>query len=135
MGIATSYKGFFYNWPFFPGGTSIFIGLYGGYFVYFRKSDRMEQQFRYDFSITLQVDFQGDSDWFLVTSLECNITQNGKLSIHMCQSAFAEHSAKIFGLNNCNKYPLATPYHSGLPIDSLPKSALPKVEHNICTHR
>ena len=40
----------------------------------------------------------------------------------MCQSGFSDHTYKNFGIGNSNKYPIATPYKSILPIKTLQKT-------------
>ena len=61
----------------------------------------------------------GDYDFFLGSSLECNRRPDRNLSVRVSQQSFAEHTAYCFGLKDCNRVPLMTPYHSGFPIDSI----------------
>ena len=62
----------------------------------------------------------GDVDFFLGTVFTWIHQSNGHLSVHMSQTAFTEFSAHQSGVDAMNPVPNMTPYHSGMPIDSIP---------------
>ena len=62
----------------------------------------------------------GDVDFFLGTAFTWKRHESGHLSVHLCQSAFAEYTAHRFGVDKMNRTPNMTPYRSGMPIDSIP---------------
>ena len=62
----------------------------------------------------------GDANFSLGLSFEWNRRHDGHLSVHISQQEFYEHTAYLFGLEDCNRVPLMTPYRLGCPIDSIP---------------
>ena len=46
--------------------------------------------------------------------------QTKNLSVHVSQQSFSEHTSPHFGLKDCNRIPLMTPYRSGCLINSIP---------------
>ena len=61
----------------------------------------------------------GDVDYFLGTAFQWTRLPEDHVSVHMTQTAFTEHTAHCFGVDNMNCIPNVTPYRSGLPIDSI----------------
>ena len=102
----------------------IHIGLYVDDFVFYSKSDAEEELFRQVFQSQVNVDFMGDVDYFLGSAFLWKRHDDGNISVHMSQSAFTEHTAHRYGLDNFKRVSNMTPYRSDLPIDSLPPSPL-----------
>lgn len=47
-----------------PGQLSIYVGLYVDYFVYYSKSDKVEEWFEQQLKLHVKVDFMGEVDGF-----------------------------------------------------------------------
>ena len=62
----------------------------------------------------------GDVDFFLGTAFTWMRHNDGHLSVHLCQSALTNYTARQFGVDKMNPVPNMTPYRSGLPIDAIP---------------
>ena len=61
-----------------------------------------------------------DVDYFLGISFTWLKHKDWNISVHLCQSAFTEFTAHWLLVHTANKVPNMTPYHSGLPVDSIP---------------
>lgn len=68
-----------------------------------------------------KVDFMGIAKWFLGVHSSWRVTSSS-VSVHMNQSGFATNLVESFSLQSCNETPMATPYRSGVPIDSIAPS-------------
>lgn len=55
--------------------------------------------------------------------------------MHLLQSAFVQHTAEQFGLEDTNITLDATPYRSGMPINAVALSNLSASEQALYTHR
>ena len=100
-------------------GAPIYLGLYVDDFVYFSTDDAVEKQFEKLLGDELQVDFMGTVEWFLGLQFNWKKWKDGNMSLHINQQGFAQNTVERFNLHNTNKNPLATPYRSGIPIDSI----------------
>ena len=101
------------------GEPPIYLGCYVDDFVYYSKSDAVEEWFENNLSGKLRVDFMGAVSWFLGCSYEWTYLTNGKLSCHISQQAYVDGLVDKFGLEISN--PTQTPYRSGLAIDRIPR--------------
>ena len=63
----------------------------------------------------------GIVEWFLGVHFSWRVTSSSVL-VHMNQSGFATNLVESFSLQSCNETPTATPYRSGIPIDSIAPS-------------
>jgi hypothetical protein len=70
----------------------------------------------------VQVDFMGLINWFLGIHFLWRITPL-LVTIHLNQSGFASNLVESFSLTNRNQSPTATPYCSGVPLDSIAHSS------------
>ena len=61
----------------------------------------------------------GVVNWFLGTHFTWIDHQDGNISVHLSQVAFAQNLVECYRQQHINLNPHATPYRSGLPIDSL----------------
>lgn len=93
------------------------IGLYVDDFVYFSVSDTVESQFKDILSSHIKVSFMGVVNWFLGTHFIWRTHPDGHLSVHLSQVAFSQH---LVERHHQQARTQATPYQSGLPIDSIP---------------
>ncbi len=62
----------------------------------------------------------GVVNWFLGTHFTWLDLDDGHISVHLSQVAFAQNVVKRYRQQHININPRATPYRSGLPVDSLP---------------
>ena len=62
----------------------------------------------------------GTVEWFLGIHFTWDKSDDGHLSVHLNQSGFVQNLAENFGREDKVQTPNATPYRSGLPIDSIP---------------
>jgi hypothetical protein len=108
-----------------PSGTSsdvpITLGLYVDDFVYFSEDDAVERKFESLLGKALEVDFMGTVEWFLGIHFSWRVTPS-EVSAHLNQAGFAANTVERFGRHDRDMSPLATPYRSGVPIDSIAPS-------------
>jgi hypothetical protein len=100
------------------------LGLYVDDFVYFSEDPATKHRFETLLSTPVTVEFMGTVEWFLGTHFQWLATDN-IVSIHLSQTGFAAHLVEDNNIHTRNITHNATPYHSGLPIDAIPKSDEP----------
>ncbi len=104
-----------------PSSLPLSLGLYMDDFVYFSKDPKVEALFCRLLSERCKVDFMGIVKWFLGVHFSWRITPSS-VDVHLNQSGFATNLVKSFALQARIKTPTATPYCSGVPIDSIAPS-------------
>jgi hypothetical protein len=118
------YTGFIQD-PKNPTGTQssspLSLGLYVDDFVYFSKNPAVEALFGRLLAKRCKVDFMGVVKWFLGAHFSWCITSS-LVAIHLTQSGFASNLVKSFFRESHNPTPTATPYRSGIPINSIAPS-------------
>ena len=77
----------------------------------------------------------GTVNWFLGTHFEWADHQNGALSVHLSQGAFAQHLVERHRLHNTNYRPKATPYRSGIAIDTFASAKIDENDHHFVRRR
>ena len=87
------------------------LGMYVNNFVYFSE----------DPSERCKVDFMGIVEWFLGVHFSWRVTPDS-VDVHLNQSGFATNLVESFARQERNQTPTATPYRSGVPIDSIAPS-------------
>ena len=107
--------------PVSPSDEPIMVGLYVDDFIYFGLSDDVERRFQTLLSAEIAVTFMGVVNWFLGTHFTW-AQRGSKISVHLCQGAFAQNLVERYRQQDVNFNPRATPYWSGLPIDSIPSA-------------
>jgi hypothetical protein len=98
------------------------MGLYVDDFVYFLEDPAVETLFERLLREQIKIDFMGLVEWFLGIHFSWRITKS-VVVVHMNQSGFAANLAEQFFRDKWNPTPDATPYCSGVPIDSIPPSS------------
>ena len=106
----------------FPSDSPLHLGLYVDDFVYFSDDLEVERRFERFRAAKLKVEFMGTVNWFLGTHFEWSSHLDGALSVHFSQEAYAQNIFETHRLADITLNPLATPYRSGCPIDTI-KSA------------
>lgn len=106
--------------PAEPTDDPLTVGLYVDDMVYFSASDNIEQRFEQILGSQFKISFMGVVNWFLGTHFTWIDRPHGDISVHLSQVAFAQNLVERYRQQNINLNPKATPYRSGLPIDSLP---------------
>jgi hypothetical protein len=101
-----------------PPATSLHLGFYVDDFFYFSEDPEMERRFERLLGAKLKVEFMGTVNWFLGTHFEWSSHQDGSLSVHLSQEAYAQNIVETHRLASINFNPIATPYRSGCPIDA-----------------
>ena len=105
--------------PALPSDEPIMVRLYVDDFIYFGLSDEVEHRFQTLLSNEIAVTFMGVVNWFLGTHFtwsQCG----SEISVDLCQGAFAQNLVERYRQQDVNFNLHATPYRSGLPIDSIP---------------
>jgi hypothetical protein len=97
------------------------LGLYVDDFVYFSEDPAVDALFCHLLGGRCKVDFMGVIEWFLGIHFAWCITSNS-VSVHLNQSGFAANLVESFFQDSRNVTPTATPYRSGVPIDSIAPS-------------
>ena len=100
----------------------IYAGVYVDDFVYFSDDPAVELEFERLLQEEVKTDFMGPVDWFLGTSFDWKRHGDGELSVHLSQAAYARNLAERYRQHDASFDPSATPYRSGLPIDSIKRS-------------
>ena len=101
-----------------PSSEPLVLGLYVDDFVYFSASDEVEAKFQRILSKMIDVEFMGVVEWFLGTQFTWR-RDKSETACHMCQAGFSRNLVEQFGRADKMMSPDATPYRSGLPIDSI----------------
>ena len=102
-----------------PSSVPLTVGLYVDDFVYFSSADEVEAKFQRILGRLLPVDFMGDVEWFLGTHFLWHTSEEGHVDVHMNQAGYARNTAERFGRADRSITPDATPWRSGVPIDSV----------------
>ncbi|MGH7974214.1 MAG: hypothetical protein ACREBR_01715, partial [bacterium] len=105
-----------------PGLLPIYVALWVDDFIYFSASRIVERQFELVLSSKVKVDFMGDVEFFLGTQFQWSRDTDGNVKCHMSQNGYINMLIDKMDLREANTSPRATPYRSGLTIDSLPTS-------------
>jgi hypothetical protein len=100
------------------------LGIYVDDFVYFSADPAAEDLFCRLLAECCNVDFMGIVEWFLGIHFSWRITPSSVV-VHMNQSGFATNLVESFFRQSRDVTPTATPYRSGVPIDSIAPSLDP----------
>jgi hypothetical protein len=92
--------------------------------VYFSVDPATKHKFETLLSTLVTIKFMGMVEWFLGTHFQW-LTTDDIVSVHLSQTGFAAHLIEDNNIHTCNITPNATPYHTGLPINTIPKSDEP----------
>ena len=104
-----------------PTATPLSLGLYVDDFVYFSEDPAVEKLFCRLLAERCKVDFMGIVEWFLGVHFSWRLTPSA-VAVHLNQSGFATNLVESFARDARNETPSATPYRSGVPIDSIAPS-------------
>ncbi len=118
------YSGFVQVPKDLSGSTSsmpLSMGLYIDDFVYFLEDPGVEALFERLLWERIKVNFMGLVEWFLGIYFSWQITKS-MVDVHMNQSGFAANLVEQFCCDKWDHTPDATPYQSGIPIDSIAPS-------------
>ncbi len=97
------------------------LGLYVDDFVYFSEDPAIEELFCRLLGKRCKVNFMGTVEWFLGVHFSWRISSS-LVSVHLSQSGFASNLVESFFRETREASPLATPYCSGIPVDSIAPS-------------
>ena len=98
--------------------------MYVDDFVYFSADPAVESLFCRLLAERCKVDFMGIVEWFLGVHFSWRLTPDSA-DVHLNQSGFATNLFESFAWQERNQTPTATPYRSGVPIDSVAPSLDP----------
>ena len=104
-----------------PSSSPLSLGMYVDDFVYFSADPAVEDLFCRLLRERCKVDFMGIVEWFLGVHFSWRITP-ASVDVHMNQSGFATNLVESFARQERDRTPTATPYRSGVPIDSIAPS-------------
>jgi len=105
-----------------PSSAPLSIGLYVDDFVYFSGDPAVESLFERLLQEQVKVDCMGLVEWFLGIHFSVCFTPS-KVDVHLNQTGFAAHLVEQFFRDTWEPTPTATPYRSGVPIDSIADSS------------
>ena len=94
--------------------------------VYYPEDTLVERRFKSLLAAKVKVEFMGTVNWFLGTHFEWSSHQDGALSVHLFQEAYAQPIVEKHDLAGLNYNPRATPYRSGCLIDYIPSATINK---------
>lgn len=112
----------------------ITLGLYVDDFVYFLESDDVERKFDRILREQVRVDFMGVVEWFLGTHFLWHVTPS-TVKVHLNQAGYAANLVERHNMHLKAPTPTATPYRSGIPIDSIEESTLEDDDPVLCSRR
>ena len=92
--------------------------------VYLSEDTAIKQRFERPLASKLIVKFMGTVNWFLGAHFEWSYHQDGAISCHLSQEAYAQNIVELYRLADINFNPLATPYRSGCPSDATPLATI-----------
>ena len=118
-----------------PADKPLHLGLYVDDFVYFSEDPEIERRFERFLSAKLKVELIGTVNWFLGTHFKWSSHQDGSLSVHLSQEAYAQNVVETYRLTSINFNPLATPYRSGCPIDTTQSTTIDEEEQAFVRRR
>jgi hypothetical protein len=95
----------------------IYVGLYVDDFIYFSKSDKVEEWFENNLKSHVKVEFMGDVQWFLGQRYDWYTDSENRIACHISQQAFIEGMLQKFNLQHLST--TNTPFRSGLKIDRI----------------
>jgi hypothetical protein len=98
--------------------------MYVDDFVYFSADPAVEPLFCRLLAERCKVDFMGIVEWFLGVHFSWRLTPDSA-DVHLNQSGFATNLFESFAWQERNQTPTATPYRSGVPIESVAPSLDP----------
>jgi hypothetical protein len=102
------------------GKAPLYVGLFVDDFIYFSPDPEVEAYFEAALAEKVKVDFMGQVEFFLGVAFQWTRHDDGHVSVHLSQEAYANEIVEAMGLADAVSSPTMTPFHSGLPIDALP---------------
>jgi hypothetical protein len=102
-----------------PGKAPIYVALFVDDFVYFSPDHEVEQYFETALASKVKVEFMGQVDYFLGILFDWTRHDDGHVSVHLSQEAYANQIVDAMGMSDATASPTMTPYRSGLPIDAI----------------
>jgi hypothetical protein len=99
----------------------LYLGFYVDDFVYFLQDPAVKELICHLLAECCKVNFMGIVEWFLGVHFSWRITPSS-VAVHLNQSGFATNLVKSFFRQACDVMPTATPYRSGIPINSIAPS-------------
>jgi deoxyuridine 5'-triphosphate nucleotidohydrolase len=103
-----------------PNEPPIYLGLYVDDFIYFSKSKAVEEKFEKAFDQKIDIDWNGQIDYFLGIQFQCKRHENNDVSILLSQEAFIDTIINSADLQHDDITTPKSPYRSGYPIDKIP---------------
>jgi hypothetical protein len=104
-----------------PSLVPLTLGLYVDDFVNFLEDLAVEAKFQQPLNELILVEFMGTVKLSLSTHFQWLITPN-KVQVHLSQTIFVAHLVEENNVHMSNITLNATPYCSGLPINTIPES-------------
>jgi hypothetical protein len=98
------------------------MGLYVANFVYFSADLAVKELFEWLLQERIKVNFMDLVEWFLGIHFSWRITRL-RVDVHLNQTSFAANLVKQFCRESWDPTLPATPYCSGVPIDSIASSS------------
>jgi hypothetical protein len=104
-----------------PTSKPLSLGMYVDDFVYFSEDLKVERLFCRLLSERCKADFMGIVEWFLGVHFSWRIAPSS-VAVHLNQSGFGTNLVESFSRQARSETPTATPYRSGVPINSIAPS-------------
>jgi hypothetical protein len=93
------------------------LGIYVNDFVYFLPDPAVEKLFCRLLAERCKADFMGIVEWLLGIHFSWRMTSS--TAAHLNQLGFTTNLIESFARQGCDVTPMATPYRSGIPINSI----------------
>ena len=103
-----------------PNEPPIYLGLYVDDFLYFSKSKQVEEKYKREFIKKIDIDWNGQIDYFLGIKFQCKHHENNDVSILLSQEAFTDSLVDLAQLQSDDITTPETPYGSGYTDDNIP---------------
>ena len=114
-----------------PGHPPIYLGLYVDDFIFFSKSQAVEDHFQKEFAKHVtKVTYSSQVDYFLGIKFDCTRQLPSHVTIQLSQAAFAENLLIQHNMHTDDINSVQSPFRSGLPIDKIPNEPCdPETQH------
>jgi hypothetical protein len=112
------------------GEPPLYVGIYVDDIIYFSTSDAVEKRFEQLLSDRVSVDFMGQVSYFLGIEFAWQHHLDGHITVSLTQQSFAETLIESLGFDTFNGSIFASPYRSGIPIDSIPTESLSSTQRD-----
>jgi hypothetical protein len=88
----------------------------------------VEKYFEIALAHKIQVEFLGDTEWYLGAKFDWHHSSDDSVHCHISQEGYAATIVEEMDSSNANKSPLMSPYRLGFLIDTIPEISMSDAE-------